>query len=315
MNWIEIKVTTSTESIEAVSNIFYEAGVSGVVIEDPKDFLRQKDEDAWDYMEIPEGIDYEEAVVRAYLVEDSSFTEKAMEIQRRIKELPNYGLNIGKGEITFKNISEANWAEAWKKYYKPTHIGKNIVIKPSWENYNPKSDEIVVEMDPGMAFGTGTHETTVMCLELLEKYIKNGHTVIDVGCGSGILSVAAAKLGARKVIAIDKDEVAVRVARQNVQRNGLDSCVVEVMKTDKLNNVDAKADIIVANIIADVVIDLSSMVPFYLTKDGIFLASGIIKDRRNSVVEVLEKNGFDVIEESEKGEWVAIVSAQAPIKY
>jgi len=312
MNWIEITVKTSTEAIEAVSNIFYEAGVSGVVIEDPKDFLRPKDEDAWDYFEIPEGVDYEEAIVRAYLVEDSSFAEKAREIQRRIKELPSYGLNIGKGELIFKNISEENWAEAWKKYYKPTHVGKHIVIKPSWEEYNPNPDDIVVEMDPGMAFGTGTHETTIMCLELLEKYVKTGQTVIDFGCGSGILSILAAKLGAKRVIAVDKDEVAVRVARENVERNRLSS-IIEVIKADKLRNVGVKADIIVANIIADVVIDLSYEVPFYLNPDGVFLASGIIMDRRSSVIEALEKNGFDVLEEADRGEWVAIVSVQAPI--
>jgi ribosomal protein L11 methyltransferase len=312
MNWVEIKVKTSTESIEAISNIFYEAGVAGVVIEDPKDYLRQKDEDAWDYMDIPEEIAYEEAVVTAYLVEDSSFAEKAMEIKLRIKDLPKYGLNIGKGEVILNNISETNWAEAWKKYYKPTRIGKDLVIKPSWEDYCEKPGDIVIEMDPGMAFGTGTHETTVMCLELLEKYVTRGHTVIDVGCGSGILSIAAAKLGAHKVIGIDKDEVAVRVARENVERNNTNS-IINIMKADKLHNVDIKADIIVANIIADVVIELSSMVPLYLTNNGIFLASGIIKDRKMSVVEALEKNGFDLLEEASKGEWVTLASTQAPI--
>jgi len=151
-----------------------------------------------------------------------------------------------------------------------------------------------------------------MCLELLEKYVKTGQTVIDFGCGSGILSILAAKLGAKRVIAVDKDEVAVRVARENVERNRLSS-IIEVIKADKLRNVGVKADIIVANIIADVVIDLSYEVPFYLNPDGVFLASGIIMDRRSSVIEALEKNGFDVLEEADRGEWVAIVSVQAPI--
>lgn len=311
MNWIEIKVKTTTEAIEAVSNIFYEAGVPGVVIEDPKTYLRPQDEGQWDYVQIPVGIDFEEAIVTGYLVEDSSLAERTNAISKRIKELPTFGLDIGKGEVAFATISDGDWGEAWKKYYKPTHIGKRLVIKPSWEDYRPKTDELVVELDPGMAFGTGTHETTMICLELLEEYVKKGCTVIDVGCGSGILSIAAAKLGAAKVIAIDKDEVAVRVAKENIHRNKLDS-VIEVYKGNKLQNMDIKGDIVVANIIADVVIDLSKEVPLYLKEKGIFLASGIIKDRKLSVKEALEKDGFDLVREIEKGEWIALISTLAP---
>jgi ribosomal protein L11 methyltransferase len=312
MNWVEIKVKTSTEAIEAVANIFYEAGVAGVVIEDPRDYLRPQDENDWDYVEIPEGLDFEEAIITGYLVVDSSLAERAQEIQRRIRQLPDYGLDIGKGELKCTTVSESDWANAWKKYYKPTHIGKKLVIKPSWEIYEPKAQEVVVELDPGMAFGTGTHETTMLCLELLEKYIRNQCTVIDVGCGSGILSIAAGKLGASRVIAIDRDEMAVKVARENVDRNNLNA-IVWVVKGDKLKGVNTKADIIVANIIADVVIELSRSVPLHLKEGGIFLASGIIKDRKHSVIEALEKNGFDLVEEAEKGEWVALASMQAPI--
>lgn len=312
MNWVEMKIKTSTEAIEAISNIFYEAGVMGVVIEDPRDYLRPQDESEWDYVEIPEGIDFEEAVVTGYLVEDSSLGERAREIRERVKELPKYGLNIGKGEIIMNTVSDTDWANSWKKYYKPTHIGKNLVIKPSWEAYEPKANEIAIELDPGMAFGTGTHETTVMCLELLEKYIKKGLEVIDIGCGSGILSIACGKLGASKVLAIDKDEVAVKVARENIKRNSLSSTIT-VQTGDKLKNVEEKADIIIANIIADVIIDLSYDVPLHLKEGGVFLASGIIKDRKLSVREALEKNGFDLVQESEKGEWVALVAKQAPI--
>lgn len=312
MNWIEIKVKTTTEAVEAVSNIFYEAGVAGVVIEDPKIYLRPQDTGDWDYMEIPPGLNFEEAIVTGYLVEDSSLAERTQTIKQRIKELPNYGLDIGKGEVAFAAISEKDWGEAWKKYYKPTPIGKKIVIKPSWEEYKPKAHEIIIELDPGMAFGTGTHETTMFCLELLEEWVKKGDTVIDMGCGSGILSIAAAKLGASKVIAVDKDEVAVRVAQKNVQRNKLDS-VVKVLQGDTLPDLGLKADIIVANIIADVVIELSKTVPLHLKEKGIFLTSGIIKDREMSVKEALEKNGFDIIGEKEKSEWIALISTQAPI--
>ncbi|MDI3481150.1 MAG: ribosomal protein methyltransferase [Tepidanaerobacteraceae bacterium] len=312
MNWVEIKIKTSTEAIEAVSNLFYEAGVMGVVIEDPRIYLRPQDENQWDYIEIPEGIDFEEAVVTGYLVEDSSLAERVREIKEGVKRLPEYGLNMGSGEMAIATVSDEDWANAWKKYYKPTRIGKSIVVKPSWEEYQPAAGEVVVDLDPGMAFGTGTHETTRLCMELLEKYMKKNYDVIDLGCGSGILSLVAGKLGASQVLAIDRDEVAVKVARENVQRNNLTS-VVKVIKGDGLRNISFKADIIVANIIADVIIDLSAQVPMNLKEGGIFLASGIIKDRKLSVMEALEKNGFDVIEESEKGEWVALTSRQAPI--
>lgn len=312
MNWVEIRVKTTTEAIEAVSNIFYEAGVAGVVIEDPKIYLRPHDAEEWDYVEIPEGLDFEVAQVTGYLVEDSSLAERAETIRKRINELPNYGLNIGKGEIVLTTISETDWSTAWKKYYKPTHIGNRIVIKPSWETYTPEPEEIVIELDPGMAFGTGTHETTVLCLEILEKYVKRGMTVIDVGCGSGILSIASGKLGASRVLAIDTDENAVRITQENAERNGLDT-VIQAIKNDKLKDIDFKADIIVANIIADVIIDLSKEAALCLKDGGIFIASGIIKDRRLSVIEALERNGFDLVEQFEKGEWVALVSTQTPI--
>lgn len=313
MNWVEIKVKTTTEAIEAVSNIFYEAGVAGVVIEDPKIYLRPHDSNKWDYVDIPEGLDFEVAQVTGYLAKDSSLAERTQVIRERISQLPSYGLDIGMGEVAVTTISEADWGEAWKKYYKPTHIGKNIVVKPSWEEYKPKADEeVIIELDPGMAFGTGTHETTMLCLEILEEYIKKDCAVIDIGCGSGILSIACGKLGAKQVLAIDKDEIAVKVASENIKRNNLEKCI-KAMKGDKFQGINFKADIVVANIIADVVIDITKDVGLYLKDGGIFISSGIIKDRKLSVFEALEKNGFDVIKQFEKGEWVALVSAQAPI--
>ncbi|HHY04996.1 MAG TPA: 50S ribosomal protein L11 methyltransferase [Thermoanaerobacterales bacterium] len=309
MNWAEIRIKTSTEAVEAVSNIFYEAGVAGVVIEDPKDFMFQKKGD-WDYFDMPGALDFEEAIVTGYLVEDSSLAERTQQIKKSLMQLPSFGLNIGKGEITIENVSEVDWANAWKKYYKPTRIGKNLVIKPSWEKYNQKPDDIIIELDPGMAFGTGTHETTRLCLEAIEKYLKKGCSVIDIGCGSGILSIACGKLGAEKVIALDKDEVAVRVAQENIKRNNLSS-IIKVIKGDSLSTQIGKADIIVANIIADVIIDLCPNVPFNLNEGGIFISSGIIKDRELSVIEALERNGFDIIEKKQDGEWITIISKQA----
>jgi len=275
--------------------------------------LRPNETNDWDYMEIPEGLDFEVVQVMGYLAEDSSLAERTQVIRERISQLPSYGIDIGKGEVAITTISEANWGEAWKKYYKPTRIGKNIVIKPSWEEYQPQNaDEVVIELDPGMAFGTGTHESTMLCLEILEQYMKKDFTVIDVGCGSGILSIACGKLGAKKVLAIDKDETAVKVATENIRRNNLDDRI-KAIKGDKLHSVDFKADIIVANIIADIIIDITKDVGLFLNDGGIFISSGIIKDRKLSVIEAMEKHGLDVIQQFEKGEWVALISTQAPI--
>ncbi|ADL07673.1 50S ribosomal protein L11 methyltransferase [Thermosediminibacter oceani] len=306
MKWIEIKVKTSTEAIEAVANILYEAGAAGVVIEDPKDLLN-RDKDAWEYVEIPEDIDFEQAMVTGYLPESEGLNDILRVIERRIAELPRFGLDVGSGKVEVSSVDESDWANAWKAYYKTIHIGKRLVIRPSWIHYEPEKGEVVVELDPGMAFGTGTHETTAMCLELLEKYIEGGETVIDVGCGSGILSIAAAKLGAGKVLAIDKDEVAVKVARENIKRNDTTQAV-EVIKGEGLDCVDAKADIIVANIIADVIIDLAGVAASKLKQEGLFISSGIIKSRKESVCQALDRAGLVVIEEAEKGDWVALVS-------
>lgn len=313
MNWIEIKIKTKIEAVEAVSNIFYEAGTKGVVIEDPKDYF-QPSEDRWDYIEIPEQVDIEEVIVTGYLVEDSSVADRIQHIKSRLYNLPNYGLDTGKSEVQTNIISDTNWGEAWKKYYKPTPIGENIIICPSWETLDEKdAKKTVITIDPGMAFGTGTHETTTSCLELLEKYIKKGFTVIDMGCGSGILSIAAAKLGASKVLAIDKDEVACRVAKENIELNNLKSNI-QVVKADNLENIDFKADLIVANIIADTIIDLCPRIPLYLKSKGVFIASGIIREHKFSVINALKSNGLSLKKQVEQNEWVSLVSSLASIK-
>jgi len=312
MDWIEIKVKTSTEAVEAITGIFYEKGAQGVVIEDPKDFIRPKEESDWDYLEIPEGLDFEEAVVTAYLPETVGIYDIINEIENKIKKLPEYGLNIGKGKITINSVSEADWANEWKKYYDIIHIGEKIVIKPSWKEYFEKEEEVVIELDPGMAFGTGTHETTAMCLEFIEKFVRNGFHVVDFGCGSGILSIASAKLGAKRVIAIDKDELAVKVAKENVERNHLND-IIEVILGDELKIVKEKVDILVSNIIAEVIINISEDALILLKDDGIFIASGIVKDKKELVEKAMSERGFVVLEEKIKGDWVAFVFNKAPV--
>jgi len=246
-----------------------------------------------------------DVTVRAYFSQGYDPEKLAAEIREGLESISRY-LDVGMGFDGFDTVDEQDWSEAWKKYYKPFHISESVVVKPSWEEYTAKDGEIVVELDPGMAFGTGTHETTRMCAQLLEAYIKEGDHVLDVGCGSGILSIIAAKLGASRVGAVDTDEVAVRVTKENCSVNGVDRCV-SVYRGVLSDLPTAKADVIVANIIADVIIGLSGVVGGYLRKGGILIVSGIIRERRQEVAEAYESRGFDLVRTEEMGEWVAMV--------
>jgi len=308
MKWIEVSIKTTTEAVEAVANVLYDAGVSGVVIEDPYDIISvNSDDKSWDYVD-EALIDLEQgAVVKGYIPESSGIVEKIDSIKKSITALPEFGLNIGTGEVSIIEVNEEDWSTSWKKYYKPTKIGKNIVIKPTWEKYESNEDEMIIEMDPGMAFGTGTHETTMMCVQQLEKRISANSTVFDIGCGSGILSIVAAKLGAKKVIGVDFDEVAVNVAKENVIENKVTSSV-EIRHGNLMDVVKDKANIVVANIMADIIMILSKDITGFLNKDGLFIASGIILDKVDAVKESLIDNGLEVIEVETMGEWSVIVS-------
>ena len=308
MKWIEVSIKTTTEAVEAVANVLYDAGVSGVVIEDPYDIiLVNSDEKAWDYVD-ESLIDLEQgAIVKGYIPESSDLVEKIDLIKQSISTLPEFGLNIGTGEVSTLEVNEEDWSTSWKKYYKPTKIGKDIVIKPTWEQYEAQEGEIIIEMDPGMAFGTGTHETTMMCVQQLEERISKESTVFDIGCGSGILSIVAAKLGAQKVIGVDFDEVAVNVAKKNVIENKVDDAV-EIRHGNLMDVVKEKADIVVANIIADIIILLSKDIKGFLNSDGLFIASGIILDKIDEVKKNLAVNGLEVIQVETLGEWAVIVS-------
>lgn len=309
MKWIEVKIKTTTEAVEAVANILYDVGVGGVVIEDPNDpIFKEKEEGDWDYVDesvLKSG--YEGAIIKGYLPESEDLIDKIELIKQNVEKIPLYHLDKGLGEVTTTEVYEEDWANAWKKYYKPKKIGEKIVIKPSWEDYQGGSNEIIVELDPGMAFGTGTHETTMMCVQNLEKYIKKDSTVFDIGCGSGILSIVSAKLGAHEVIGVDLDEVAVQVARKNVVDNGVGN-VVDIKQGNLMDTIDYQADIIVANIIADVIIHLASYIRKFMKKDGVFIASGIILEKIDEVVDALKENSMRIIDICKTGEWAAIVS-------
>ncbi|MEJ8554314.1 50S ribosomal protein L11 methyltransferase [Tepidibacter sp. Z1-5] len=309
MKWIEVTIKTTTEAVEAVTSILYECEVGGVVIEDPNDFLFQdKEEIAWDYIE--ENVfetGYEGVIIKAYLNEQKNIVGEVEMIREKIKLLPTYGIEIGEGSVNISEVDEQDWANSWKQYYKPAKVGEKIVVKPTWEEYEKNDGDIVIELDPGMAFGTGTHETTTMCIRELEKRINNEDVVFDIGCGSGILSIAAAKLGAKKTIGVDLDEVAVKVSKENAELNNVDSSV-EIRYGNLMNVVTEKADIVVANIIADIIAILAKDVSNFLNDEGIFIASGIILDKIEFVKAALLENNFEILEVNTMGEWSAIVS-------
>lgn len=309
MKWIEVQIKTTTEAEEAVANILYELGVGGLAIEDPNDVLAfAKNEDDWDYID-PNLLkqDFEGVIIKGYFPESEDLIDKIELIKQNVEKIPQYNLDKGLGEVTTTEVYEKDWAESWKKYYKPKKIGEKIVVKPTWEKYKESSGEIIVELDPGMAFGTGTHETTTMCIRALEKHVRPESTIFDIGCGSGILSIAAAKLGGKKVIGVDLDELPVKVSKENVKLNKV-SDVVEIRRGNLLDVVDEKADIIVSNIIAEIIVDLTSDITPYLKGDSIFISSGIIIEKIDMVVDALSKEGFKVLEISKMNGWACIVS-------
>lgn len=308
MKWIEVQIKTTTELEEIVCSIMYDLGVSGLAIEDPNDILAfQQSEENWDFID-PELInqDYEGVIIKAYFPESDDITDKIELVRESIERNPLNETGKSLGQVTVSEVNDADWAENWKRYYKPIRIGDKIVIKPSWEAFEPKEGDIVVELDPGMAFGTGTHETTILCIEALEKYVKKDAVVYDVGCGSGILSIVAAKLGAKKVIGIDIDDLSVKTSKENVKINHVEE-IVEIVKGNLLDNVSGKADIIVSNIIAEIIVNMIPDLKEYLINNGIFIASGIITEKLQLVKEALIDNGFNILEEKVMNDWAVII--------
>lgn len=306
-DWIEVAIFTSSEAVEAVSGILYNTEVKGLSIEDPEDIEFKKNHPGdWDYFEesllnVKEG-----AIIKGYYKYSEKFDEYLRYIKDSINNLEQFGIDKGKGLITVCKVNEEDWENNWKKYYKPTKIGEKIVVKPIWEEYCTKDEEIVVELDPGMAFGTGTHETTRMCIKALEKYVKPEFKVFDIGTGSGILAISAAKLKAKEVIGVDLDPVAVKSASENVKYN--DICNIKILQGNLMEVVNGKADIVIANIMADIIIFLTEGVKDFIVPGGRFISSGIIKDRKDDVINKLEASGFNIEEVNIDGEWVCIVA-------
>lgn len=308
MHYFEMSVKTSVEAIDAVTNLLYHHGATGVMILNPNDVdFNNKEEGKWDYYD-PQNLslDFDGALLTGYF-EDCDMTVLKGDFLESLFALKDFEIEIGLGEVDFKEIFPSEWENEWKKYFKPFRLGNRIVVKPSWETFDVQPDDLVIEIDPGNSFGSGTHETTSMCIEMLEKYMKSTDAVIDVGCGSGILSIAAGLLGSKKIVAVDIDALAVETAKENVARNGL-SDVTDVRQGDLLQVITEQSEVVVANIIADVIVILADDIDKVLKPNGIFISSGIINTKAAWVLESLEKRDFEIIESIQKGEWVVIVS-------
>lgn len=308
VKWSEISIHTTNEAVEPISNILHEAGASGVVIEDPFELIKERRDQFGEIYQLnPDDYPEEGVIVKAYLPENSFLAENVEEIKEAINNLVLYNIDIGKNDVNISEVNEEEWATAWKKYYHPVKISERFTIVPTWEDYTPvSSDELIIELDPGMAFGTGTHPTTVMCIQALERTVKTGDKVVDVGTGSGVLSIAAAMLGAEKVTALDLDEVAVNSARLNIELNKVHH-VVDVKQNNLLDGVEPGADIVVANILAEVILRFTDDVSSTVKQDGYFIASGIIQPKKQEVKDAMIDAGFEIVETLQMEDWVAII--------
>ena len=328
MRYIQIKIHASRQGIEAAAPILLSYGVDGYSVDDPADFegiLDKKNSYDWDYVDqklLDEHMGKRagrEPVLTAWLEDTDENKEIVQNIKIDILKLKaeeqyhTFGADadFGRLYVETETVDDEAWKDKWKENFKPAKITDRIVVKPTWEDYDAKAGELVLEIDPGTAFGTGTHETTSLCMKLLEKYAAGGAdaavSVIDVGCGSGILSVAAALLGCRYVLGTEIDSEAVQIARENVQLNGVDS-KVKVFEADLLKNVNYKADIIVANLMHDLVMKLAPDAYRHLDAGGLFISSGILLEKRDQVAAAVEAAGFDILEIPEDGEWCAIAA-------
>ena len=311
MDWMEYTVLTTTEASDLISQILMDAGSSGTMIEDKNDVaLNQRPEGQWDIIDeaIARRIG-DDVKVTGYYEMDEKLRDRILHIEaelNRIKAM-DLGMDLGKLQTRQHSVAEEDWTESWKKAFKPFRLGDHMVVKPSWEAFDVQPGDHIIEIDPGMAFGTGTHETTGMCVKLVEKYVKPGDRVIDIGTGTGILAIAAAYMGAGRVLATDLDAVAVRVAAENVQHNGFGGRI-EVRCGDLLEVVQESGDVVIANIIADVIIGLAAPVRQRIADGGLFICSGIAANRLQDVLDALDKSGYTVLESLTQGEWCAVAA-------
>lgn len=311
MKYRELTLHVHKDAVDVVCAMLYNYPIQGVEI---KDFYLT-DEDKKEMFVDMMGIDnpqLEELPVKFYISYEDDVAEILASIQEELKEMSEY-MVLGSLKLETGESDEEDWAHNWKAYYKPFMIGDRILVKPIWETIEKDSEfgtaEIVIEIDPGMAFGSGTHETTSMCIKALDKYLKPTDTLIDLGCGSGILGIAGIKLGAEHATLIDLDLSAIKIAKENCESNHVSNNVT-VIHGDLLENVTGVVDVVVANIFADIIIGVTEDVKKVLKHEGLFISSGIIVERLEDVRQKIESSGFEIIEILKESGWVAIVSKQ-----
>ncbi|WP_091013956.1 50S ribosomal protein L11 methyltransferase [Paenibacillus amylolyticus] len=318
MLWHELTIHTTEEAVEMISNFLHEAGAGGVSIEESGTLNKKRDTTYGELYDvplndIPEGF----AVIKGYFSEGTDMVELQSEVHPRIEELSEFGIDTGEVRYETRTVDENDWATAWKQYFKPVRVSERLTIKPTWEEYTPESpDEKIIELDPGMAFGTGTHPTTSLCLRTLETVIQGGEEVIDVGTGSGILAIGAIKLGAKHVLALDLDPVAVISARENVELNGLEQQIT-VKESDLLSvlgsqdpalGVQLPVKVVVANILAEIILLFVDDVYNALESGGTYIVSGIWKNKEQVVHDALVASGFEVSAIHRDEDWLAFVA-------
>lgn len=318
MKWTKVTIETTTEATDMLSYTLGEYGVEGIEIED-KIPLSEEDKKAMFIDILPElPPDDGVADISCYIDEQIDVKDLCEFIGEQLAEMSAY-MNVGTGKITIGETEDKDWINNWKEFFHPFRLEENIVIQPTWtENADAKEDDIVIYIDPGTAFGTGSHETTKLCIANLKKYIsKDGNTeVLDAGCGSGILSIIAMKLGAKRVYGIDIDELAVKASIENLELNHISNTCYSIVKGDVIGDKEfaknvaniGQYEIVVANILADVIIPLSAVIRPFMKKNGVFITSGIINTKEQAVKDALIENGFEIIDTTYMGEWVSIVA-------
>ena len=311
MEWMEVKVLTTTEAADLISELLLEAGSEGTVIEDRNDvFANQRPEGQWDIIDpaIAERIGAD-VKVAGYFPADEHLADTLAALRERLRRLPETaaGLPLGKLALVTSGFEDEDWSQSWKRAFQPVRLGEHFVVRPGWIECPLEAGDREIVIDPGLAFGTGTHETTGMCMALVEKYVRPGMTVIDIGTGSGILAIAAAHMGASRVLATDLDPVAARVAAENARDNGFGEAI-ETRCGDLLQVVDECGDVVIANIIADAILQLAAPVRARIADGGVFIASGIAVDRRDEVEAALTGAGYEILDAPVKGEWAAFAA-------
>lgn len=326
MKWNELTIITTEEAQEMISNFLHEMGAGGVSIEESGTTNKKRDTSFGQWYEIafndiPEGA----AVIKGYFTDDTDADAMIEALKPRVEQLREFDIDPGNVEYSAVLVDDEDWADAWKQYFKPIRVSNTLTIKPTWEEYEAGPDERIIELDPGMAFGTGTHPTTALCLRTLESVVTGGEEMIDVGTGSGILAIGACLLGVKSVLALDLDPVAVSSAAENVALNGL-SEQVEVKLSDLLGvlnegvsdnaaalKVSVPVDLVVANILAEVILLFVDDVYASLKPNGLYIASGVYENKESVVEQGLLQAGFELVEKHRDKEWIAFVARKPKV--